>query len=220
MKREFSTPERVASYNQQRLQPTVLPPPPGDDTYSDMGAGTVPPSSPASASDDILPDMSEQLETGRKRSLIVLASLVVLIGGATLGSLMWFATPPATTPEPAPQVAQPTTPAPAPAPTPAAPQTVTAPPAPPVLRSVQPEPQPQVAAVPPPAAPAEPVAVPPSLPPAAALTPPPVQPVPEVSMGAVSDELIAPQTEGLTPARRVQSVRIVVENDREVTPQR
>jgi hypothetical protein len=39
-------------------------------------------------------------------------------------------------------------------------------------------------------------------------------------MGAVSDELIAPQTEGLSPARRVQSIRIVVENDREVQPRR
>jgi hypothetical protein len=36
------------------------------------------------------------------------------------------------------------------------------------------------------------------------------------SMGAVSTELVPPTTEGLTPARKVNSVRIIVDGDQEV----
>jgi hypothetical protein len=36
-------------------------------------------------------------------------------------------------------------------------------------------------------------------------------------MGAVSTELVPPSTDGLSPARRISTTRIIVENDREVT---
>lgn len=36
------------------------------------------------------------------------------------------------------------------------------------------------------------------------------------SMGAVSNDLVPPATEGLSPARKVNATRIIVENDREV----
>ncbi len=38
-------------------------------------------------------------------------------------------------------------------------------------------------------------------------------------MGQVSDELIAPTTDGLSPPRKVNAVRIVVDGDREIRPQ-
>ncbi len=39
----------------------------------------------------------------------------------------------------------------------------------------------------------------------------------DTSMGAISTELVPPSTEGLSPARRVSTIRIIVENDREIT---
>ncbi len=36
------------------------------------------------------------------------------------------------------------------------------------------------------------------------------------SMGEVSTELVPPTTDGLSPARRISTIRIIVENDREV----
>jgi hypothetical protein len=41
-----------------------------------------------------------------------------------------------------------------------------------------------------------------------------------VDMADVGSDLIAPSTEGLSPARKVQAIRIIVENDRELQPLR
>jgi hypothetical protein len=41
-----------------------------------------------------------------------------------------------------------------------------------------------------------------------------------IAMGDVTSDLIAPSTEGLSPARKVTSIRIVVKNDVEVAPAR
>ncbi len=41
-------------------------------------------------------------------------------------------------------------------------------------------------------------------------------PASETSMGQVSTELVPPTTDGLTPARRINTIRILVENDKEV----
>ncbi len=82
-------------------------------------------------------------------------------------------------------------------------------------------------ASPPPATPASPpvAIVAPTAPPAAPALAPPAPSAapptaPAVDMADVGDELIPPSTEGLAPARRVQAVRIIVENDREVVPAR
>ncbi len=40
------------------------------------------------------------------------------------------------------------------------------------------------------------------------------------SMGDISSELVPPSTDGLTPARRVSTIRILVENDREIAKPR
>jgi hypothetical protein len=54
----------------------------------------------------------------------------------------------------------------------------------------------------------------------------PATPVPDapvstapVSMGEVSTELVAPTTEGLSPARRIGTTRILLDGDREIKPQ-
>ena len=51
-----------------------------------------------------------------------------------------------------------------------------------------------------------------------------VQPTPQssasVSMGDVSSDLIAPTTDGLSPARRIGTIRIQLDGDREISPQR
>jgi hypothetical protein len=44
--------------------------------------------------------------------------------------------------------------------------------------------------------------------------------VSDQGMGAVSTELVPPSTDGLSPARRIATTRIIVENDREVTAPR
>ncbi|MFM9974855.1 MAG: hypothetical protein ACKVON_09845 [Beijerinckiaceae bacterium] len=45
---------------------------------------------------------------------------------------------------------------------------------------------------------------------------PPSEPVQPLSMGQVSTDLIAPSTEGLTPARKIGTIRILVEGDKEI----
>ncbi len=45
---------------------------------------------------------------------------------------------------------------------------------------------------------------------------PPEEPVQPLSMGQVSTDLIAPSTEGLTPARKIGTIRILVEGDKEI----
>jgi hypothetical protein len=67
------------------------------------------------------------------------------------------------------------------------------------------------------AAPAAPVL--PSAPVTQAEERPVITPVPQASpvdMARVDSDLVPPSTEGLTPARRIQTIRIVVENDREI----
>jgi hypothetical protein len=49
--------------------------------------------------------------------------------------------------------------------------------------------------------------------------PPPVEPG-DKSMGEVSTELVPPTTDGLSPARRISTIRIIVENDREIVAPR
>jgi hypothetical protein len=86
------------------------------------------------------------------------------------------------------------------------------------------EPQPEVAAVPsaPPAAaiPGLPsAALPPPVaepPPSVPAAPPPATAARTVDMVDIGDDLVPPVTDGLRPARKVQAIRIIVENDREL----
>jgi hypothetical protein len=60
---------------------------------------------------------------------------------------------------------------------------------------------------------------PPEQAPSAAVSAPPApapQPSPAVDMAEIGTDLVAPSTEGLSPARKVQSIRIVVDKDREL----
>jgi hypothetical protein len=52
--------------------------------------------------------------------------------------------------------------------------------------------------------------------------PPPPSPVEpgDKSMGEVSTELVPPTTDGLSPARRISTIRIIVENDKEIVAPR
>ncbi len=46
--------------------------------------------------------------------------------------------------------------------------------------------------------------------------PPPPTETGDKSMGEVSTELVPPTTDGLSPARRISTIRIIVENDKEI----
>jgi hypothetical protein len=52
--------------------------------------------------------------------------------------------------------------------------------------------------------------------PVVAAPPPTAADAPRIDMGGVDSDLIPPSTEGLNPPRRVQAIRIRVENDKEV----
>lgn len=84
---------------------------------------------------------------------------------------------------------------------------------PPAIASAPVPPQPPVTAAP--------EASPPEAVPATILPAPGAPPsIPAVDMAHVDNDLVAPSTEGLTPARRIATIRIVVENDREVSAPR
>ncbi len=178
-----------------KLHPTVLPPPPQED-----GA---PARVGASHEDDLDLGLEADDYARRRQWLLAAAGVAIAIAG-TVGYLVFGPTqgskpeavttpvPAVVSPQPQVPIAPPVVATPAPA--------VTAPPvvaAPPVA--------PPVASRPTPAPPAPPVA--------------PVASAPaDKSMGQVSDELVAPVTEGLSPARKVNAVRIVVDGDREIRP--
>lgn len=68
-----------------------------------------------------------------------------------------------------------------------------------------------------PVAPSEPVVPPLAAPPQPAATPAKAEPPnPEQSLREISTELVPPSTEGLSPARRIGTIRIIVKDDREV----
>lgn len=73
---------------------------------------------------------------------------------------------------------------------------------------------------PPPAVPAPAAPVPPPAQEAAPAAPPQQQAaVPQdPAMGELSTELVPPSTEGLSPARKVNAIRIIMDGDREVRP--
>jgi hypothetical protein len=64
-----------------------------------------------------------------------------------------------------------------------------------------------------PAVEAAPVAATPAAP-----VPAPVPAAPGVDMANVDADLVPPSTEGLSPARRIRTIRIMVDNDREIAP--
>ncbi len=174
-----------------RLQPTVLPPPPED--------SAAPPVLGASHEDDLDLALEADDYARRRQWLLAAAGVAIAIAGA-VGYLAFGPVqgppPEAVVRPPAVVVAPPADPA------PAAP-VVAAPAAPPAATPVPPPVVVPPVVVAPPASPPAPVASAPA----------------DTSMGQVSDELIAPTTDGLSPPRKVNAVRIVVDGDREIRPQ-
>jgi len=167
--REAGSADRVMRYSAQRLQPTVLAPPPDD---SGIGARGV------SAEDDI--DLGVDADAFARRRQLLLGAAGILIAVIGTAAFLLFR-PPADAPNGAPappaEIARPVEPI---APPPPAPQ---------LAAPSSPVPSPQASAAP-----------------------------PDAAMGALSSELIPPSTDGLSPARKVNALRIVVDGDREVRP--
>ena len=180
-----------------RLQPTVLPPPP-EESAAPAAIG-------ASHEDDL--DLGLDADDYARRRQWLLAAAGVAI--AIAGGVAYLAFGPVQPQRPEAVVRPP--------------PAVVAPPAnPPPAAPVVAAPAPPPAATPAPPPVVAPVAVPPvvAAPPAAPPSPAPVAAAPaDTSMGQVSDELVAPSTDGLSPPRKVNAVRIVVEGDREIRPQ-
>jgi hypothetical protein len=166
--RGLAAPERAASHATLRLNPVVLPPPPGEATA---------PAEPESdlAADDIDLGLDDDASAKRRQLLLAAAGVAIAIAGGIAWLLL------GQTSEPPPQASIPVIRA-----DPAA-QGKAPPPAPPVETQAEAQAEAQPA---------------------------------DKSMGAVSTELVPPTTEGLTPARKVNAVRIIVEGDQEVRPLR
>jgi hypothetical protein len=190
-------PPRAAGHSTLRLQPVILGPPPTSDIRD------------ATADDDLdLRELNPRWNTGL---IMGLAAFVVVL--VTAGTAYLFLS--GRNPEVAalPPVIQ------------AAPEPLKQPAASPAEVAVQntvanpPVPDPPPVAVPAPAPVVEAVA--PSVTPSTPL-PSPQQvakpPTEALDMGLVSSELVPPTTDGLSPPRRVQAIRILVENDRELPP--
>ncbi len=195
--------ERAAPrHSTLKLQPTVLPPPPADNA----------PSTPYGASheDDLDLGIEADAYARRRQWLLAAAGVAIAIAG-TVGYLAFGPVsapqPTAVSRPPAVVVSPPAEPAPA-APVVAVPTAPAAPAAPPSAEI----------AVAPPATPS--VVAPVTVPPVVAAPPAPVAAAPaDTSMGQVSDELVPPSTDGLSPPRKVNAVRIIVDGDREIRPQ-
>jgi hypothetical protein len=129
--------------------------------------------------------------TGR----VVMAALVLVVGALAVLGIILLLTPPKP-----PETASP----PAPVTTPAQPATAAAVPAPVV----------------PPNAVAAPIPASPPVVAAAPTTEPSPQQQSGVSMGAVSPDLIAPTTEGLSAPRRIRTQLILMDGDREIVQPR
>jgi hypothetical protein len=160
--RDMPQTERPLTYSTQRLQPTVVPPPPSANYVSELPLFDI-----VSPEDDIEPDHADEVVTKRRRMMMALAC----VGLFGLSGLGYFALNRAT--QPASIVAIP---------------------------EIKVDPTAQGKAVPPPAEQVETTAL----------------PAGDSSMGQVSTELIPPTTDGLSPARRISTTRIIVENDLEV----
>jgi hypothetical protein len=162
--RSLAAPERAASHATLRLNPVILPPPPGE------ASAPAEPEADISA-DDIDLDLDDDASARRRQLLLAAAGVAIAIAGGLAWMLL------GDTSEAPPQASIPVIRA-----DPAA-QGKAPPPAPPVEAQAETQPA-------------------------------------DKSMGAVSTELVPPATEGLTPARKVNAVRIVVEGDQEVQPLR
>ncbi len=202
-----------------RLEPVILGPPPAPGQGQPVA---IYPSAPSVSADDDL-DPSELNGPGRTGLIVgvVSAMLVLATAGAaylTLGreGLREAQAPPSIAPAAPPAPAQ-------------SPEPATAPSAPPPAQASAPPPEPVApqAALRPPDPPSSPPDPPERIepPPQVSVPPPPPRPVqepaaPVIDMGRVDSELVPPSTEGLSPPRRIQTIRIVVENDRELLPNR
>lgn len=183
---------RAAGHSTLRLQPVILGPPP-DASVRD-----------ATADDDL--DLRE-LNPRRNTGLIMgLAAIVVVL--VTAGAAYVFLSgrdPEVAGLPPVIQAAPEPLKRPAASPPEVAVQTTVV--EPPLV--VEPATGPVVAAVPPSVAPSTPAPLPEHV----------AKPISEpLDMGLVSSELVPPTTDGLSPPRRVQAIRIMVENDRELPP--
>ena len=164
--RDIPRSEQPPTYSTQRLQPTVMPPPPLADYVSELPLFNI-----VSPEDDIEPDYADDIATRRKRVVVAMAC-VGLLGIGGLGYLAFNRVTPFVTP-PASVVAVPEI-------------------------TVDPSRQGKV------------------LPPAVQSTEVTDLPASDSSMGQVSTELVPPTTDGLSPARKISTIRILIENDLEV----
>jgi hypothetical protein len=160
--RDLPQGERPLTYSTQRLQPTVVPPPPSDGYVSELPQFDI-----VSPDDDIEPDHAEELASKRKRMMAAVAC-IALFGLVGLG---YFALNRST--QPASSV---------------------------VIPEIKADLPAQAKVLPPSTEPTEQAASSPN----------------DSSMGQVSTELVPPTTDGLSPARKISTTRIVVENDLEV----
>ena len=160
--RDMPQRDRPLTYSTQRLQPTVVPPPPSANYVSELPLFDI-----VSPADDIEPDHAGEVATKRQRTMIA-AACVVLIGLGGAGYLVFNRSKHLASTTAVPEIK--------------------------VDVSAQGK------AVAPPE------------------TTPVSTPVPanEASMGQVSTELVPPTTDGLSPARKISTTRIIVENDLEV----
>ena len=178
--------DRAVRHSTLRLQPTVLPPPPAGDGRAILHG--------ASPDDDL--DLGLEADDFARRRQLLLAAAGVAI--AIAGTVAFLAFGPSST-EKAPVATRPPVEA-------SRPVVVTPPP------TIAPAPTPAPAS--PPATPsAPPSAVAPSI---IAPAPQAVTPLQDAGMGQITNELVPPSTDGLSAPRKVNSVRIVVDGDREV----
>ena len=164
--RDIPKREQLPTYSTQRLQPTVIPPPPSSDYVSELPLFNI-----VSPEDDIEPDHADDIATRRKRTILAMACVGVLgasgLGYLALNRATLFATPAASV------VAIP---------------------------EITVDPSRQGKVLPPPVQSTEATDVSAS----------------DSSMGQVSTELVPPTTDGLSPARKISTIRILIENDLEV----
>jgi hypothetical protein len=152
-----------------RLQPVVLPPPPGEE-----GTPAPWPDHAPSPEDDIDLDLDDDQTARRRQIMLAAAGLLIAIVGTVAFLVFGGGEQPMAARAPVPTIQ-----------TDPAALTKAPPPAP---QQIAPEPTSITARA-----------------------------VGDQSMGAVSTELVPPSTDGLSPARRIATTRIIVENDKEVS---
>jgi hypothetical protein len=185
--RDLPPAEMAQSYSRLRLQPVAVPPPPVEGHDRRRDDAVAASASATVSADDDLP-LDETLEpASRLRWPLIIAATVVASGAGALGFLMFSLSY-----SPPDSVAVPR----------AIPEILADP------NAVAKAPPVRSETVAGPAASPQPVSV-------GQVSVGQVS-VGQVSMGQVSTDLIAPSTEGLTPARKIGTIRILVEGDKEI----